>query len=102
MPQTFEAACKVAADQCGLDLRHQVLQVHKDYAKGIEASRMKIFPHARRCDDYLHMRRAAYSTLQKLFGVGQEKSGLQNQKAWKHVAVSMLVMLKCETKHVLN
>lgn len=81
MTQTFEAACKVAADQCGLDLRHQVLQVHKDYAKGIEASRMKIFPHARRCDDYLHMRRAAYSTLQKLFGVGQEKSGPQNQKA---------------------
>lgn len=66
MTQTFEAACKVAADQCGLDLRHQVLQVHKDYAKGI--------PHACRCDGYLHMRRAAYSTLQKLFGEGQEIS----------------------------
>lgn len=46
MTQTVEAACKVAADQCGLDLRHQVLQVHKVYAKGIEASRMKIFPHS--------------------------------------------------------
>ena len=35
---------------------------------------MKIFPHACRCDGYLHMRRAAYSTLQKLFGEGQEIS----------------------------
>ena len=51
MMHTFEVACSLASDHCGLDLRHQVLQAHKGYARGIEASRMKVFPHARRCDD---------------------------------------------------
>ena len=77
--QIFESACVLAEAQCNVDLRHQVLQVHKDYAKGIEASRKKVFPQARRCDDYPHMRRATYNTLEKLFGVGQKKSRPQPQ-----------------------
>ena len=77
--QIFESACVLAEAQCNVDLRHQVLKVHKDYAKGIEASRKKVFPQARRCDDYPHMRRATYKTLEKLFGVGQKKSRPQPQ-----------------------
>lgn len=77
--QIFESACVLAEAQCHVDLRHQVLQVHKDYAKGIEASRKKVFSQARRCDDYPHMRRATYTTLEKLFGVGQKKSRAQPQ-----------------------
>ena len=78
LTQIFETACVLAEKHCNVDLRRQVLQVHKDYAKGIEASRKKVFPHARRCDDYLHMRRAAYKTLEKLFGVGLKRSGPQS------------------------
>lgn len=77
MTQTFETACAIGAAECGLDLRSQVLQVHKDFAKGIEASRMKAFPFSRPCDDYPHMRRAAHSSLQKFFGVGTERWGPQ-------------------------
>ena len=76
--QIFETACVLAEKHCNVDLRRQVLQVHKDYAKGIEASRKKVFPHARRCDDYPHMRRAAYKTLEKFLGVGLQKSGPQS------------------------
>ena len=79
MTQTFEAACKIANEQCGVDLQQQVLQVHKDYAKGLEASRIKVFPRARRCDDYPHMRRAAYKTLESLFGVGAGKENKQKR-----------------------
>ena len=61
----FNQACDLAASCCKLDLRNQVWQVHKDYAKGIEASRKKVFPAARPCDDYPHMRRASYKVLQK-------------------------------------
>lgn len=39
--------------------------VHKDDARGIKAAR------TRPCDDHPHMRRASYSQLQKLLGVGQ-------------------------------
>ena len=65
MTQVFTEACNLAEKECGLDLRAQVWQLHKDYAKGIEASRRKVFPHARPCDDYAHMRRASYKVLQK-------------------------------------
>ena len=81
MTQTFETACSLGEKECGLDLRTQVLQVHKDYAKGIEASRIKVFPYSRPCDDYPHMRRAAHSSLQKLFGLGEETSGPQRAAA---------------------
>ena len=53
---TINTACDVAEQQCGLDLRNQVLQVQKDDAKGIEALRKKVFPNSRTCDDYAHMR----------------------------------------------
>ncbi|CAJ1458910.1 unnamed protein product [Effrenium voratum] len=65
MTQIFTEACELAERHCGLDLRAQVWQVHKDYAKGIEASRRKVFPYARPCDDYAHMRRATYKGMQK-------------------------------------
>ena len=62
--QVFESACTLGEKCCGLDLEAQVIKVHKDYAKGIEASRRKIFPNSRPCDDYAHMRRASYPSLQ--------------------------------------
>ncbi|CAJ1461401.1 unnamed protein product, partial [Effrenium voratum] len=65
MTQIFTEACELAERHCGLDLRAQVWQVHKDYAKGIEASRRKVFPYARPWDDYAHMRRATYKGMQK-------------------------------------
>ena len=64
--QFLSTATQVANQHCGLDLAHQVWQLHKDYAKGLEASRRKIFPAARPCDDYPHMRRASYKVLQSL------------------------------------
>ena len=67
--QFFTAACEIGAQCCRLDLKSQVWQVHKDYAKGIEAARRKVFPSARPCDDYPHMRRASYSVLKQKMGV---------------------------------
>jgi len=67
--QFFTAACEIAAQCCSLDLKTQVWQVHKDYAKGIEAARRKVFPSARPCDDYPHMRRASYSVLKQKMGL---------------------------------
>ena len=66
--QFFTAACEIASQQCKLDLKTQVWQVHKDYAKGIEAARRNVFPSARPCDDYPHMRRASYSVLKQKMG----------------------------------
>ena len=79
MTQIFTEACNLAERYCGLDLRAQVWQVHKDYAKGIEASRRKVFPYARPCDDYVHMRRASYKVLQKYLPTKTQRprSGLQ-------------------------
>ena len=62
------ACLRVAGRCCNLDLKTQVWQLHKDYAKGLEASRRKVFPNARPCDDYPHMRRASYSTLKEKMG----------------------------------
>ncbi|CAK9097138.1 unnamed protein product [Durusdinium trenchii] len=80
MTQIFTEACNVAEKECGLDLRAQVWQVHKDYAKGIEASRRAVFPHARPCDDYAHMRRASYKVLQQHLPSKARVSGPQTQK----------------------
>ena len=52
----FTSACKVAKE------------LHKDYAKGIDAARRRVFPSSRPCDDYAHMRRASYATLRKHLG----------------------------------
>ena len=59
----FQEACALAEQQTGVDLRHQVWQVHKDYAAGIEKARITVFPNARPCDDFAHMRRASYKKL---------------------------------------
>ena len=78
--QTFETACTLAEQACNLDLKQQVLQLHKDYAKGLEAARKKVFPNSRPCDDYPHMRRASYSALQKHFGVGQKAARAETKR----------------------
>ena len=59
----LETARNISAEHCGLDMEHQVLQVHKDYAyaPGAEAARKKVFRSSRRCDDYPHMGRAAHT-----------------------------------------
>ena len=67
--QFFSTACEIASQCCKLDLKTQVWQVHKDFAKGIEAARRKVFPFARPCDDYPHMRRASYNVLKQKMGV---------------------------------
>ncbi len=60
----FETIVAVAREQCSLDLRAHVCQVHKDHAKGLNAARVRVFPQARSCDDYPRMMRASRSTLQ--------------------------------------
>ena len=66
MLHCFNMAIQLAREHCDLDLRAQVRQVHKDFAKGINAARREAFPHSRPCDDYAHMVRAAGSRLQAL------------------------------------
>ncbi|CAK9005086.1 Uncharacterized protein SCF082_LOCUS8446, partial [Durusdinium trenchii] len=51
MTHIFEVAKQIGEQYCRLDLALQVVQVHKDYAKGIEASRKKVFRNARRKQD---------------------------------------------------
>ncbi|CAK9026508.1 Ribosomal protein L15, partial [Durusdinium trenchii] len=80
MTQIFTEACNLAERYCGLDLRAQVWQVHKDYAKGIEASRRKVFPYARPCDDYVHMRRASYKILQKYLPTKTQRTSKDKAK----------------------
>ena len=60
MVQIFETATGLAEKDAGLNLRKQVVQVHKDYAKGMDPARRRVFPWARPCDDYAHMHRASY------------------------------------------
>ena len=66
--QFLTDACDITGRCCNLDLKAQVWQLQKDYAKGLEASRRKVFPNARPCDDFPHMRRASYSTLKEKMG----------------------------------
>ena len=73
MTHIFEVATQIGEQYCRLDLALQVVQVHKDYAKGIEASRKKVFRNARPCDDFAHMRRAAYSSLKGFFRMRKPK-----------------------------
>ncbi|CAK9008753.1 unnamed protein product, partial [Durusdinium trenchii] len=88
MTQIFTEACNLAERYCGLDLRAQVWQVHKDYAKGIEASRRKVFPYARPCDDYVHMRRASYKILQKYLLTKTQRPRTSKDKAKKRASPS--------------
>ena len=59
--QAFETACLLGEQLCQIDMKRQVLQVHKDYARGLEAARKRVFPNSRPCDDFPHMRRASHS-----------------------------------------
>ncbi|OLQ10440.1 hypothetical protein AK812_SmicGene5828 [Symbiodinium microadriaticum] len=83
MVQIFETATGLAEKDAGLNLRKQVVQVHKDYAKGMDPARRRVFPWARPCDDYAHMHRASYKTLEShtlaFQDPGKELTG--NQKA---------------------
>ncbi|CAE7527740.1 unnamed protein product, partial [Symbiodinium pilosum] len=82
--QFFSTACEIASQCCKLDLKTQVWQVHKDFAKGIEAARRKVFPFARPCDDYPHMRRASYNVLKQKMGVPsarRQKGGRKDKTA---------------------
>ncbi len=65
MVDIFRTACELAKELHGIELQKQVLQVHKDWAKGILAAKREVFAGARVCEDYAHLRRASYSTLQK-------------------------------------
>ena len=66
MKAFFKLAIEIGEKECELDLREQVPQVHKDYAKGIEAARKECFPGSRPCDDYAHMRRATHKVLESM------------------------------------
>ena len=52
----FEDAGKVCQSIAGIDLPRWLIQVPKDYAKGIESARRRVFPHIRAVEDYFHMR----------------------------------------------
>ena len=64
--KVFTVAIEIANVCCKLDLKAQVIQIHKDFSRGIEKSRKECFPSARPCDDFPHMRRASHKTLQGL------------------------------------
>ena len=78
---------------CDLDLRNQVLQVHKDFAKVIEAARRKAFPASRPCHNYAHMRRASYNQLKLLFGVKPHAQRPQLQDS--HLCRNRIVCCCC-------
>lgn len=48
----FTVATETAKICCKLALKAQVIQIHKDFSKGIEKSRKDCFPAARPCDDF--------------------------------------------------
>ena len=45
-------------------LKHQLIQIHKDYVQGIEKARVKVFPTTRCMDDYFHMKQAVGPQMQ--------------------------------------
>ena len=65
MSHLFTTGIAIAKANCKLDLETQVIQIHKDYSKGIEKSRKECFGNARPCDDFPHMRRASYKKLEQ-------------------------------------
>jgi hypothetical protein len=54
----FQDAIWLCKEYGGVDLKMQLIQIHKDYAKGIEGARREVFPGARALDDYFHMKQA--------------------------------------------
>lgn len=55
----FKLLCDLAESTYDVKLRGRVLQVHKDFALGIEAARKDVFPASRSCNDFPHLMRAA-------------------------------------------
>jgi hypothetical protein len=47
----------------GIGLKRWLIQIHKDYAKGIEAARRHVFPSVRSVEDYFHMLQRVMNTL---------------------------------------
>ena len=64
MKALFELAVKTGEEEWGLNLKQQVLQLRKDYAKRIAAARKAVLHRSRPCEDYAHMRRATYKVLE--------------------------------------
>ena len=91
MEDIFRTSCDLARSFCGLDLERQVIQVHKDFAKGIAKAKKIVFPSARPCDDFPHMMRAARSTLLRLLG------GLRGRPKAKAKAVAKRTQRKQNT-----
>ena len=46
----------ICSEYGGFSLRSQLIQIHKDYAAGIEAARKEVFSFARALNDYFHMK----------------------------------------------
>ena len=49
-------AKSLCSTEAGIDLSHWLIQMHKDYAKGIEAARKKVYANVRAVEDYFHMK----------------------------------------------
>jgi len=58
----FEDAVTLCRNS-SIDLKRWLIQVHKDYAKGIEAARSHVFPSVRSVEDYFHMLQCVMNTL---------------------------------------
>ena len=67
MTAVFGDAVKICLAVAGLDLKRWLIQVHKEYAKEIEAARKKVFPNIRAVDDFLHMLERMQNTLLQKF-----------------------------------
>ena len=78
----------------GYDLRKQVIQVHKDYGKGLEKARRVVFPLCRCVQDYFHMRQNVGPALQKKL---LRKFMLDVKRRSK--AVGSAVKKKCSKSH---
>ena len=61
----LEDTAKLCAQIAQIDLKQWLMQMHKDYAKGIEAARKKKFPNVRALEDFFHMIEKVQNTLQK-------------------------------------
>ena len=75
----FEDAITLCQANGGVDLRAWLIQIHKDYAKGIEAARKRVFKSVRAVEDYFHMLQRVQNTLptklSKQMNVIEEQAG---------------------------
>ena len=53
--QALQTLSTISAEHYHVDLKQHVLQVHKDYALGLEQSRLQIFPQSRPMNDFAHL-----------------------------------------------